>query len=46
MGDVAIKQKVYQTLVQHLLSQDIYPTMISVENVHAPYYRMERERDG
>ena len=46
MGNVAIKQKVYQTLVQQLLSQDIYPTMISVENVHAPYYRMERERDG
>jgi hypothetical protein len=37
-----MKLNVYQTLVDQLQSEGIQPEMISVEYVHAPYYRMER----
>jgi cell division protein FtsQ len=40
--DMEMKLKVYQTLVEHLQSEGIQPALISVEYVHAPYYRMER----
>ena len=40
--DMEMKLNVYQTLVDHLQSEGIQPEMISVEYVHAPYYRMER----
>jgi hypothetical protein len=40
--DMEMKLVVYQTLVEHLQSEGIQPALISVEYVHAPYYRMER----
>jgi hypothetical protein len=40
--DMEMKLSVYQTLVERLQSEGIQPQIISVEYVHAPYYRMER----
>ncbi len=40
--DTEMKLAVYQALVQRLESEGIQPALISVEYVHAPYYRMER----
>lgn len=40
--DIAMKLAVYQALADRLESEGIRPTFISVEYVHAPYYRMER----
>ncbi len=41
-SDMSMKLTVYQALVNQLESEGIQPAMISVEYVHAPYYRMER----
>jgi len=35
------KMKVYQAIVNKLNEQGIQPAMISVEHMHAPFYRME-----
>jgi hypothetical protein len=40
--DMEMKLRVYESLVDHLQSEGIQPELISVEYVHAPYYRMER----
>jgi hypothetical protein len=40
--DMEMKLNVYQTLVDRLENEGIQPQLISVEYVHAPYYRMER----
>jgi hypothetical protein len=40
--DMEMKLSVYETLVDRLQSEGIQPELISVEYVHAPYYRMER----
>jgi cell division protein FtsQ len=40
--DMEMKLTVYQALVAELESEGIQPALISVEYVHAPYYRMER----
>jgi cell division protein FtsQ len=40
--DMQMKLSVYQALVERLKSEGIQPALISVEYVHAPYYRMER----
>ncbi len=40
--DMQMKLSVYQALVDRLESEGIQPALISVEYVHAPYYRMER----
>ena len=40
--DMEMKLMVYQVLVDRLQSEGIQPALISVEYVHAPYYRMER----
>ncbi len=40
--DMEMKLTVYQALVEQLENEGIQPAMISVEFVHAPYYRMER----
>ena len=40
--DMDMKLSVYQALVADLQNEGIQPAMISVEYVHAPYYRMER----
>ena len=40
--DMPMKLAVYQALVDKLQNEGIQPAMISVEYVHAPYYRTER----
>jgi hypothetical protein len=40
--DMEMKLSVYQAMVERLQSEGVQPAMISVEFVHAPYYRMER----
>jgi cell division protein FtsQ len=40
--DMEMKLIVYQALVERLQNEGIQPALISVEYVHAPYYRMER----
>jgi cell division protein FtsQ len=40
--DMQMKLAVYQALVERLQNEGIQPALISVEYVHAPYYRMER----
>jgi hypothetical protein len=37
-----MKLLVYQAIVDRLQKEGITPALISVENVHAPYYRLER----
>ncbi len=40
--DMDKKLIVYQAIVKRLENEGIQPAMISVEQVHAPYYRMQR----
>ncbi len=40
--DMQMKVSVYESLVERLQNEGIQPELISVEYVHAPYYRMER----
>jgi hypothetical protein len=40
--DMQMKVDVYEALVERLQNEGIQPELISVEYVHAPYYRMER----
>ena len=37
--DMEVKLAVYETLIGDLLARDIHPTMISVVDKDAPYYR-------
>ena len=39
--DIEQKISIYQALIDHLASEGITPTYISVEYLHAPFYRME-----
>ena len=39
--DISMKIIVYQAILDHLIAENTTPFMISVENVHAPYYRLE-----
>ncbi len=39
--DISMKLKVYGALVMQLEKNEIKPTLISVEYLHAPYYRLE-----
>jgi cell division protein FtsQ len=39
---IEMKMRVYEALVDNLYQQNIYPKLISVEYIHAPYYRLER----
>lgn len=41
LDDLEQKQVVYQALANYLVNHGITPAMVSVEFVHAPYYRME-----
>jgi cell division protein FtsQ len=41
LKDMEMKLRVYQTLVKRLGKEKIQPKLISVEYVHAPYYRLE-----
>jgi cell division septal protein FtsQ len=40
--DMAMKLDVYKAIVKQLQSEDITPTFISVEYVHAPYYHTQQ----
>lgn len=40
--DLEMKLDVYKAIVKRLRKEGAHPSMISVENVHAPYYRVER----
>ena len=40
-ADMDQKLLVYQALTARLLQEEIYPAMISIEYLHAPYYRMK-----
>ena len=42
LQDIDQKLIVYAALVERLNNEGIKPTMISVEHLHAPYYRVER----
>ncbi len=42
VSDMGMKLSVYQALVKKLKQEDITPVLISIENVNAPYYRLER----
>jgi cell division protein FtsQ len=42
-GDIHAKLEMYAAIVQDLTNRGIRPGLISVEFLHAPYYRMERE---
>jgi hypothetical protein len=39
--DITTKLSIYSAMLEHIKSTDVRPTMISVEFVHAPYYRLE-----
>ncbi len=41
LDDMQTKLKIYEALVEHLVDEGVEPELISVEFVHAPYYRME-----
>jgi hypothetical protein len=38
--EIATKLKVYKAIVDRLASEGLQPALISVENAHAPYYRL------
>jgi len=42
LKDIEMKLSVYDSIVNYLLQAGIQPELISVEFVHAPYYRLER----
>jgi cell division protein FtsQ len=41
-GDMAARLVVYQALVERLEAEGVQPAFISVEYLHAPFFRMER----
>ena len=41
LNDIEMKLRVYDAIFQYLREEDTKPAMISVEYVHAPYYRLE-----
>jgi cell division protein FtsQ len=42
-GDIEMKLHVYKSILEYLKAQDTKPALISVEYVHAPYYRLAGE---
>lgn len=40
-SDMGQRLQVYQAIVSELTAQQITPALISVEHLHAPFYRME-----
>jgi cell division protein FtsQ len=41
LDDINAKMTMYESVVNNLSTQNITPGMISIEYIHAPYYRME-----
>lgn len=42
LRDMGMKLSVYRALIDRLQREDVHPVLISVEHVHAPYYRLEQ----
>jgi cell division protein FtsQ len=42
VSDIDMKLNVYKAILQKLKKEKIEPALISIEYVHAPYYRLER----
>jgi len=42
LNDIEMKLLVYDAIVAYVVQKGIHPELISVEFVHAPYYRLER----
>lgn len=40
--DVRMKLDVYKAIISQLMADDTQPALVSVEYVHAPYYRLEK----
>jgi hypothetical protein len=40
-GDMVVKVRMYQALAAYLVAHNVQPALVSVEDVAAPYYRME-----
>lgn len=43
LSDVDMKLRVYKAIEKHLKKAGLKPALVSVEMVHAPYYRMEQQ---
>jgi len=41
-SDIQMKLRVYQSILRMLDGKDVLPSLVSVEWVHAPYYRVEQ----
>jgi hypothetical protein len=39
--EISMKISVYQAILDYLIAANTYPVMMSVENVHTPFYRLE-----
>jgi len=39
--DIEIKLSIYSVMLEQIKAADVRPTLISVEYIHAPYYRLE-----
>jgi cell division protein FtsQ len=42
VADINMKLTVYETVVRRLQGDGLQPTLISMEHLHAPYYRLEQ----
>ncbi|MBI9049058.1 MAG: FtsQ-type POTRA domain-containing protein [Anaerolineaceae bacterium] len=42
LSNIDAKMSMYDSIVEYLSTQEITPGMVSIEYIHAPYYRMER----
>jgi hypothetical protein len=40
--EIEMKLRVYNALLEKLKKDDVQPVLISLEYVHAPYYRLEK----
>ncbi len=40
--DVRMKLDVYKAIITQLMADDSQPALVSVEYVHAPYYRLDK----
>jgi hypothetical protein len=42
LRDMGMKLSVYRALIERLQREDVHPVLVSIEHVHAPYYRLEQ----
>jgi hypothetical protein len=41
LNNTEMKLQVYEAIFKHLRKSNLKPSLVSVENIHAPYYRLE-----